>query len=99
MQTPPIIWPHRLNSASFKKVEMYETIPWKISEVAKIYEIREIWPLKGLQKPNHISIKHQNKSVQLCKLFTVISLLHKNRKDGTAMVSHNFDQSTYWSNP
>ena len=39
----PILTPHRLNSNSFKKLEIYETIVWKIPKVATVYELNEIY--------------------------------------------------------
>ena len=46
---------------------------------------------KNLQKPIHISIKHQNKSATLqIQLLTVFSHPHKNSKDRRVMVSHTF---------
>ena len=43
MQTLPIVMPRRLNSDSFKKVEVYETIVWTIPKTARIKEIHEIY--------------------------------------------------------
>ena len=39
----PIVTPHRLNANSFKKLEIYETIVWKILQVHTIYELNKIY--------------------------------------------------------
>ena len=75
MKTLPIATSRRLNSNSFKNVEIYGTIVWKIPKVARIYEIHKIYdPWKAYKKPIHILIKHQSdkcdkfdKCVPLCK--------------------------------
>ena len=43
MQILPIVTPHKLNANSFKKLEIYETIVWKIPKVATVYELNEIY--------------------------------------------------------
>ena len=43
LQAMPIVTPHRLNANPFKKLEIYETIVWKIPKVATIYELNEIY--------------------------------------------------------
>ena len=45
LRTMHIVTSHRLNSNSFKKLEIYETIVWKTPEVRTIYEINEIYDL------------------------------------------------------